>query len=227
VCDDLAERARSYDADKPITVLRDVPFEENGPLFPTENLRDHGRPGPIVMYVGNLEQYQGIRLLLEGFARASSQFGASLVIIGGNDGDIARYRTLAAELGIDDRVRFLGRRPVAQLQGFLAQATVLVSPRIRGTNTPMKVYSYMAAGKAVLATDILSHTQVLDSSCALLVAPSPASLGEGIDLLLRDEALRQRLGQAASARARARYSLAAYRKTVIAEYQHLETVALP
>ena len=46
---------------------------------------------------------------------------------------------------------------------------MLVSPRIRGTNTPLKIYSYLRSGKPIVATDLLTHTQVLSPEVARLV----------------------------------------------------------
>ena len=137
--------------------------------------------------------------------------GLSLVVIGGSAADIARYGERAAALGLAERVRFAGPRPVSALGGYLAQADLLVSPRTVGENTPMKIYSYLASGRPVLATDIGSHTQALDASCALLVRPDPGCLAAGLRALAEDPALRERLGAAGAARARARYSRDAYR----------------
>jgi glycosyltransferase involved in cell wall biosynthesis len=158
------------------------------------------RADPVAMYVGNLERYQGIDLLLQGFRVTLTRLpSASLVIVGGRDDDIRRYREMAAGLGIASRVHFLGPRPVQELAALLRQADVLVSPRLKGLNTPMKIYSYLDSGTAVLATRLRTHTQVLDDRTAYLVAPEPTALGLGLATLLSDRALRERLG----ARARA------------------------
>jgi glycosyltransferase involved in cell wall biosynthesis len=74
----------------------------------------------------------------------------------------------------------------------------------------MKIYSYMAAGRAILATDIASHSQVLDKDCALLVPARGVAIAAGLARLTGDAALRARLGAAAAARAGDLYSLAAY-----------------
>ena len=152
------------------------------------------RDGPIALYVGNLERYQGIDLLLEGFQYTLRKVpSANLVIVGGHPDDIARYRGVADRLGILSRVHFLGPRPVSRLPVLLRQADVLVSPRLKGLNTPMKIYSYLDSGTAVLATRLRTHTQVLDDRTAYLVEPSPEPLGIGLATLLGDRALRQRL----------------------------------
>ena len=126
-----------------------------------------------------------------------------MVIIGGSPADVVQYRQRATSLGLDGRVWFLGSRPVAHLGSYLAQAHVLVSPRILGQNTPMKVYSYMQSGKAILATDIRSHTQALDATCAELVPAEPAALAAGLERLARDPRRRETLGAAAKDQGRA------------------------
>ena len=66
------------------------------------------------------------------------------------------------------------------MPGYLAQASVLVSPRTEGTNTPLKIYQQLASGVPLVATGIESHTQVLDESVAFLAAAEPGSFGEAV-----------------------------------------------
>jgi glycosyltransferase involved in cell wall biosynthesis len=132
-------------------------------------------------------------------------------IIGGDPAHVEQFRKRVTDLGIADRVHLLGARPVAALGGYLAQAQILLSPRTLGQNTPMKVYSYMQSGKAILATDIRSHTQALDSTCAQLVRPEPEALARGLEQLAIDPALRHSLGKAAREKAEREYSLPVFR----------------
>ena len=187
-----------------------------------EDLRS-GLPehGVLVMYVGNLEHYQGVDLLLDGIATLDTATPLKVVAIGGTDADVATYRQRTATLGISATVTFMGARPLKELGAYLAQADVLVSPRSSGRNTPMKLYSYLAAGKAVLATRIRSHTQVLTDDCALLVEPTGPALADGLDALLRSPALRAQLGGAAYHLSATRYSLAQFRKAVTNAYRRL------
>jgi glycosyltransferase involved in cell wall biosynthesis len=149
---------------------------------------------PIVLYVGNLQPYQGIDLLLAAFARALLEVpDAKLVVVGGAPEPIAHYRRAARLSGIAGSVHFAGPRPVSQLGPCLRRATVLVSPRIEGSNTPMKVYSYLDSGRALLATRLPTHTQVLHDDIALLADPDPESMGRGLVRLLQDDLLREKL----------------------------------
>ncbi len=220
VCDALEELARSCGAAK-TTILRDVPLTppaESGEGADTDNEDIRATlktTGELFLYVGNLEAYQGIDLLLESFALArADELDAHLVVIGGTPHDIEHYTTRCTQLQLIECVHFLGPRPVAALMHYLCQADVLVSPRTKGNNTPMKLYSYLSSGVPVLATDLPTHTQVLDSRVALLAAPEPMPFSEAMRRLSRDENLRRGLGEAARALVAERYSLENYRSAL-------------
>jgi len=222
VCEDLAAKVRPWTDHRRVIVLPDVPVGGSPGDTVAESLRHvAGSEGPIGLYVGNLEHYQGIDLLLDALCRVSPDCNLKMVIIGGSPADVVQYRQRATALGLDGRVWFLGSRPVAHLGSYLAQAHVLVSPRILGQNTPMKVYSYMQSGKAILATDIRSHTQALDDTCSELVPAESSALASGLERLVRDPRRRETLGAAAKARAEQEYSIEAYRGRLGRAYELL------
>lgn len=222
VCDDLARRARSYATQTPVDVVEDVALLGDA-TGRADDLRRHAPPGALLaLYVGNLEEYQGVGEMLEAVAAlrdAPQPF--AFVVIGGTPDSVAVYGQRAAALDIADRVTFVGARPLADLGAYLAQADILVSPRLRGHNTPMKLYSYLAAGKPLLATRIRSHTQVLDDEHALLVEPEAGALARGLETLLADPALRIRLGIAAARLSATRYSLEQFRESIASAYRRL------
>jgi glycosyltransferase involved in cell wall biosynthesis len=222
VCEDLAVRVRGYATATPVDVLEDVSLLGEGAAGTVEDLRrDLPNNGALVMYVGNLEHYQGVDLLLDAVATLPKSTPLKVVAIGGAPDAVADYRARAAGLGIGATMTFVGTRPLKDLGAYLAQADVLVSPRCSGHNTPMKLYSYLAAGKAVLATRIRSHTQVLTDDCALLVEPTSQALAAGLEVLLRAPELRERLGLAARRLATTRYSVTHFRQSVASAYQRL------
>jgi glycosyltransferase involved in cell wall biosynthesis len=223
VCAALEDVARGHDPQKPIgrvedtTLLSEASTDGRGQVLPGID------GGPVAMYVGNLEHYQGIDLLLEGFRHTLARVpDAKLVIIGGRDPDIVSYRKRAEELGIVNSVMFLGPRPITQLNGLLEQADVLVSPRLKGLNTPMKIYSYLDSGSAVLATRLRTHTQVLNDELAYLVEPEPAALGRGLAELMTNSALRNRLASSAKAYVQREHTPAAARRKLAAFYSTME-----
>ncbi len=74
--------------------------------------------------------------------------------------------------GLTSIVRLIGTVPSPLVPACLMAADVLVSPRERGRNTPLKIFSYLRSGRPIVATDIASHTQVLDEWSSVLVPPS-------------------------------------------------------
>ncbi|GAB4332589.1 MAG: glycosyltransferase family 4 protein [Desulfobulbaceae bacterium] len=227
VCRSLEETARRYGPDIPVARLEDFSLlsgaEEGGEKEDLEDLRaELGIRGVLLLYVGNLAPYQGIGLLLEAFTRAVSlREDLSLVVIGGSPEDIRTWTSRAEALGVGEKIFFCGPRPVTMLGHYLRQADILVSPRIQGTNTPMKIYSYLDSGIPVIATDLPTHTQVLDDEIACLVAPEPGAMAAAMAGLAGDPERRLRLGRAAVRRVAEEYSAAAYRRKLKTFYARL------
>jgi glycosyltransferase involved in cell wall biosynthesis len=220
VCESLAKIARDWTVESRVAILEDVPLfakrEEGKSLGIAGAL---GIPGAIVMYVGNLETYQGIDLLLESFRIAHARDGRHhLVIVGGAESDIARYAGMASSMGIGGHVHFLGPKPIEDLPKYLAEADVLVSPRIRGENTPMKIYSYMFSGIPVLATRMPTHTQVLNDDNAVLADPVPERFADALCGLLEDIRNREAIGLRAIRDVEERYSYAVYKEKLARIY---------
>src|SRR6266702_6890459 len=119
---------------------------------------------------------------------------ARYAIVGGRSEQVEKQRLLAQELGVSEMVCFVGQRPLEDMPQYMALADVLLSPRAEGTNTPLKLYTYLRSGKPILATAILSHTQILTTRMAKLVAPISEGLAQGALELLRDPQQARELG---------------------------------
>ncbi len=141
----------------------------------------------LIVYAGTLEPYQGIDLLLEAFANVSRRLSdVTLVVVGGLPSQVSHYRNQASKLGIESHCLFIGSVSRDTAMMINRRASVLVSPRLRGGNTPLKIYEQIASGKPLVATNIYSHTQVLNSSVAFLVEPDAESFGDGLLIALQD-----------------------------------------
>ncbi len=223
VCEALSVGILKYHPKK-IVVLQDVPLlKEVKDLSPILIRGEHKISQWMIMYVGNLEFYQGMDLLLESFSYVlKERQDTDLVIIGGEATDIDKYRRKSIHLKIQDKVHFIGKKPVELLGAYLAQADILASPRIQGSNTPMKLYSYLASGKAIVATNLQTHTQVLDSSTAILAQPSAEAFGEGLLCLMKDSQLRDTIGKAGKQLVESKYSYEVFCKTLNGLYDGLK-----
>jgi glycosyltransferase involved in cell wall biosynthesis len=95
-------------------------------------------------------------------------------------------------------------------------ADVLLSPRIEGANTPLKIYSYLTSGKPIVATDLPTHRQVLSPEIAKLVPADPAALAEGILEILTDPVRARSLGERGKHVVEAKYGLGQYMERLAA-----------
>jgi glycosyltransferase involved in cell wall biosynthesis len=195
---------------KPTSVERDLPDGDQGqPLSPIALPKGKR----FVVYAGTLEPYQGIDILLRAFGHVLEKTtDAELIIVGGNQGQVDEYRGLAQSLGIETAVHFTGRVPQALAKHYSGLASVLVSARSEGTNTPLKVYEQIASGIPLVATAIYSHTQVLDNRVAFLVKPEPKKMAAGLLAALDPDGIGNEIAENARQLYQEKYSRPMYEK---------------
>ena len=166
---------------------------------------------PLVLYTGTFEAYQGLDLLYEAMAIVrAARPDARLLLAGGKPDQVSRAREQARAAGVEDVVIFAGERPASDIPAYLQAADILVSPRSRGTNTPLKIYQYLRSGKPIVATRLLTHTQVLADHTAVLTGASPREFATGILDLLSDPVRAAQIGKQARELAETKYSYHAY-----------------
>lgn len=165
----------------------------------------------MVLYTGTFEAYQGLDLLFDAMAIVHAAHpDARLVLAGGKPDQVARARDLAHAAGSAAVTVFAGERPAEEIPAYLAAADVLVSPRSRGTNTPLKVYQYLRSGKPIVATRLLTHTQVLGDDTAFLTGATAHEFAGGMIAALTDQARAAAVGRQARLMADTKYSYEAY-----------------
>jgi len=166
---------------------------------------------PVILYTGTFEAYQGLDLLFAAMACVRSRIpDARLLMAGGKSGQVERAKGQARAAGIADLAIFAGERPSNEIPAYLRACDVLVSPRSRGTNTPLKIYQYLRSGKPIVATRLLTHTQVLSEDTAILTDPTAEAFGGGIVAALQDPVRASLVGERAREVAETKYSYEAY-----------------
>jgi len=180
------------------------------------------RHQPLALYTGTFEAYQGVDMLIDAAAIiAKRRTDARILVVGGEPAQVEAAKARATASGAAAIVVFTGQQPAKEIPGFVQAADLLVSPRIRGTNTPLKIYSYLRSGKPIVATDLLTHTQVLTPEIAKLAAPDAGPFAEAIMDLLDHPDLRARLSSAARRVAQEKYSRESYMKRTAQAYERL------
>jgi glycosyltransferase involved in cell wall biosynthesis len=221
VCDSLTRSVRARAPAARVFQVEDPPLVDAADPPPPEavaalrNALGLGA-GPVVLYSGNFEAYQGVDLLVDAAARVPE---AQFLFMGGEPAENERMRARAATSG--GHCVFAGKRPVAELPLFLAVADVVVSPRRTGLNTPFKIYTYLASGKPLVATRIDTHTQLLDDTLAVLTEPTAEGLAGGVRQVLAEPERSAARARRARELLEREYSPARYRDKVRRAYESI------
>jgi glycosyltransferase involved in cell wall biosynthesis len=211
ICQALETTVREVDRDVPTVLIENAPGSGDPPAAgtgaPVRARLGVAPTAPVVLYTGTFEHYQGLDLLYQAMVLVTrARSDARLVMVGGEPAQVDLARAQIQALGLDSATIFTGQRPADEIPAFLDAATVLVSPRSTGTNTPLKLYQYLRSGRPIVATRLLTHTQVLSDEIAFLASPDPQAFAAAILEALADPARADQVGERARQLAATRYS---------------------
>jgi glycosyltransferase involved in cell wall biosynthesis len=216
ICPSLEDTVRATDPHAQVVLIENAPGSAEEYATPAEAaaVRAQHRLAPqtpVVLYTGTFEAYQGLDLLFEAMALvATDRADVRLLLAGGKPDQVEKARAQARAAGIGEVTIFAGERPAGEIPAYLLASDALVSPRSRGTNTPLKIYQYLRSGKPIVATRLLTHTQVLDDDTAILTDASARAFSDGILVALSDAARAAEVGENARRLADTKYSYEAY-----------------
>jgi glycosyltransferase involved in cell wall biosynthesis len=177
-----------------------------GPVMARQNL--HLPEALTVLCTGHLYDGRGTSLFM---AMASNFPQTSFVWVGGRPAEVEKWKARADERGAAN-ITFTGFVPNESIPLYQSAADVLLMPYEQqvatssGGNTamicsPMKMFEYMAAGRAILTSDLPVFREILDESMAIFCPPEVETAWEiALADLLTDEQRRQTLSQHAQAR---------------------------
>ena len=163
----------------------------------------------VILFVGRIEPLKGVETLLHAFQllERSGLLANSphvLAIIGGDtgsedgqpDAEMARLQRLAEQLGIHHLVMFMGKRGQETLPYYYSAAEMVVVPS-HYESFGMVALEAMACGTPVIATRVGGLARLVQNGRTGFVVPdsNPQLLAEAIERLVRDPALRARIGQ--------------------------------
>ena len=215
ICPHLEETVRSIDRVVPTVLIENSPGSGDTPIAGSgQRIRQELElpvTAPVVLYTGTFEAYQGLDLLFAAAAYVIERRpDVRFVLAGGRPEQIDAARADARAAGLADAVIFAGQRPADEIPAFLDAADALVSPRRSGTNTPLKIYQYLRSGRPIVATRLLTHTQVLDDAVSYLSDATAEGFGAAILEALADPDRARAVGARARQLAETKYSYEAY-----------------
>ncbi len=160
----------------------------------------------VVGFAGSLKPWHGVETLLDAFAALRAHTPTARLLVIGTGPQEAAVRARATDLRLGDSVVFTGAVAHAAMPGLLAALDIGVAPYLAVPDfyfSPLKLYEYMAAGVAVVASDAGAiATLVRAGETGLLCPPGDAdALAGALACLASDPTLRARLGAAARAEA--------------------------
>ncbi|MDW7725830.1 MAG: glycosyltransferase [Candidatus Methanoperedens sp.] len=228
ICPQLGETVKSIDPEKKLWIIENPSVSGNdckNPDVESDKIRNYlgVNNRKVILYTGTFEPYQGIGLMIKSVPRVVEEMNDVLfVMVGGEETQIKEMEKLAEQLQVRDFIKFTGKRPVNEMPLYMGIADILASPRITGTNTPLKLYSYLESGKPIVATNLSTHTQVLNKEVAVLTEPEPDSFAEGLLKILLNEDLGKEIGIKGKELAEIKYSYSAYLYKTEDVYNHIK-----
>jgi glycosyltransferase involved in cell wall biosynthesis len=159
------------------------------------DLVSHDRSSKRLLYVGRLAANKGLPILLESLATLKSAHPDILLTVVGDGPDRVALERMTAQLGLQERVKFVGYKSQAEVRQYLQQTDVFVLPSF-AEGVPVVLMEAMAAGVPVVATQIAGTSELVEDGIGgYLVPPGDAvSLAQRIEVLLADSQLRAKFG---------------------------------
>ena len=156
----------------------------------------------VVGFVGGFNFYQGTPVLMRAAPELCRCADARFLLVGHGE-LLAATRAAADETGVADRVVFAGRVPIDEVPAYLDACDMAVAPMVPNPdgsdffNSPVKIFEYMASGRAIVASRLGQIEEVIEEGeTGLLVEPeSPEALAAALCRLAGDRELRERLGR--------------------------------
>jgi glycosyltransferase involved in cell wall biosynthesis len=184
-------------------------------------------PGvPLVLMAAQMVPWKGHRTLIRAVGEMGKRFGNVRAAIAGGDrfGEHADYEEelhrLVRELGLRDRVEFLGHRQ--DMPTLMADSNVVVVPS-RGEPFGRVAVEAMSLGKPVIGTEDGGLAEIIEPGrTGLLVPPdAPADLAQALQRLLADGELRHAMGRAGARRVRRHFTVQAHERRIRLLYERI------
>ena len=180
--------------------------------------------GPLLLYVGRLDQEKNLDLLLEAFAAASRRVSAARLALVGRGTRRDSLRSRAVQLGIVDRVLFVGGVAPDDVVTFYQAADLFLFASTTETQG-LAVLEAMAVGRPVVAVRASGVEEaVLDGVTGLLTVEDPSDLAAAAVEVLEDRGLAAKLARGGR-EAVQRFAAPALAARLVQSYERLVGVA--
>ena len=153
----------------------------------------------VIAFIGSFYRYEGLDLLINAFSHLASQPPSIILLLVGGGEVKGELKAQIKNLNLEDKVIMPGRIPHNRIPGVYALVDILAYPRysMRLTElvTPLKPLEAMAMGKALVASDVGGHRELIrhNETGLLFSAGNVSALSESLERLFVDHTLRKRI----------------------------------
>ena len=180
----------------------------------------------IILCVGRMVYKKGFDTLIRALAEPGLQAHEVIAVMIGEGDQKAEWQALAQQLGVTDRLRWVGNVPKDQIGVYYNACDVLVNPAVRkpvdGLN--VCVLDAMSCGKPVVGSTVAGNPLAIADGVTGFLTPAgdPGVLAQALGRLAADPTLRQRMGQAARQRIEAELGWPPLAQRYLAHFQRLQ-----
>ena len=148
-----------------------------------------------ILFLANISRRKGIFFLLEAFQLVWQEMPAAILYIGGNGPDLSAVKTMVADSGFQNNVRFLGHVERSEIPVYMQRTSVYCLPSF-GEPFGMTALEAMSCGKPLVVTEAGGLGYMVSSLGGRRVEPGNVSaLASALLELLKDDRLRERMGR--------------------------------
>lgn len=211
--------------EKARTVIDGVDTDIFKPGYNTDDLRERlGIPKgrKVVVYLGLLNEYQGVDLLLDAAMDVVKKAPEAHFLIMGYP-DVEKYREMAGKRGIPSNVTFTGRIDYGEAPRYLCLGDVAVSAKLSKTEANGKIFNYMATGLPTVCFDTSINREILGDVGIYADFGNRDSIASAIVSILSDEERFARLKVSVRKRAVEELSWKKAGEKIIAVYKDISS----
>lgn len=215
VCKKAAHVAVLCNGLKQDLIKRNISPEKITPVFNGVN-PDNFKPTPpdgeyraawnlegkkVIGFIGSFYRYEGLDLLVKAFSQIASKHPSTVLLLVGGGEMTTELNELKNRYNLSERIVLPGRIPHERVPGVYSMIDILAYPRYRmrltELVTPLKPLEAMAMGKAIIASDVGGHQELIqhDKTGLLFPAGDESALAEALDNLLTNDAARDQIQQ--------------------------------
>lgn len=177
----------------------------------------------VIGYIGRLEYQKGVQYLIRSFHNLSTEFNGIKLVIAGKGSYENQLTLLANELGISDRVEFIGNVSGREKEEFFARSNIIVVPSATWENHPLSAIEAQLRKRPVIGTDFGGIKEIVEDGKTGYIVPiaDVDSLSKALRNMITNKELIVEMGERSRARALMKFTPSQHLKGLLSIYERV------